>query len=77
MNRDELTAALAALEAHLEDRVEIWRVVVEPNGTFGGRAVGRIYRGSFQRPRTKDPRTNEPPPSLEDQLTYEKKEGTS
>ena len=58
MTRTELTTALAALAQRLEERVEVWRVIVEPvDGVFGGRVVGRIYRGSFQRPRTTE--TNE------------------
>jgi hypothetical protein len=46
MNREDLTTALAALKRHLDDRVELWRVALDPET---GREIKRIYRGTFRR----------------------------
>jgi hypothetical protein len=57
MTHIELITALAAIEQAFDDRVEVWREVVEPDGTVSQ----RIYRGSFQRSTycTQKPRGNE------------------
>ena len=47
MTRDELARALSAIKHVLEQRVEIWVQIVEPDGTL----AERIYQGSFQQPR--------------------------
>jgi hypothetical protein len=47
MTRDELARTLSAIEQAHANRVEIWCVILDPTG----KEVGRIYRGSFQRPR--------------------------
>jgi hypothetical protein len=39
-------STLAAIEHHLDTRVEIWRVFINPDGS----EESRIYRGSFHRP---------------------------
>ena len=44
MNPAELARALFDIRQALDDRIEIWSVVIEPDGTVGG----RIYHGSFQ-----------------------------
>ena len=39
MTRDDLLTALAALEQHLDTRVDVWRIVVDeqiPRASFGG-----------------------------------------
>jgi len=46
VTRNQLTSALAALETRLENRVELWRVIVNADGTV----VRRVYRCSFQAP---------------------------
>ncbi|MGB2710114.1 MAG: hypothetical protein WBC33_01250 [Conexibacter sp.] len=46
MTRDELSAALAALQRALDSRVEVYRVTIAPDGTV----VKRIYCGAFSRP---------------------------
>ena len=43
MTRDELLVELAALEAHIDNRVDIVRVIIAPDGTV----VGKVRRGSF------------------------------
>lgn len=47
MTRDHLIAELAQLAQHLDNRVELWRVIVDENGVPTGQ---RIYRGAFQAP---------------------------
>lgn len=42
MTREEIAHALAAIEQARERRVEIWRVVINPDGTETGQ---RIFRG--------------------------------
>jgi hypothetical protein len=51
MTREEIARALRDIEQAREERVEVWRVIINPDGTETGR---RIYRGSFQR----DPQMN-------------------
>ena len=46
MNRTEVVTTLAAIARRLDTRVEIWKVVLNPDGTI----VRRIYRGSFTAP---------------------------
>jgi hypothetical protein len=46
MTRDELARALSAIEQRLASRVEIVRVIIDPDG----REVGRIHRGWFNAP---------------------------
>jgi hypothetical protein len=65
--RDDLIAQLAAIERHLDSRVQVYRVLVRGDGTPTGK---RIYVGSFKAP------ADWQPPSLEDQLAHMKKEGT-
>jgi hypothetical protein len=58
MNDDEFFADLAALEAYLDRRVEVWVSIIDPDGTV----VERIYRGSFIAPpgsRVGEPRQKE------------------
>src|SRR6266705_2853655 len=45
MTREELARALAAIERLLDDRVEVWRDILDADG----RVIRSIYRGSFQR----------------------------
>jgi|GEM_PF-3950088 len=45
MNNTELARKLAAIQQVLDDRVEIWIDIVEPDGSVSE----RIYRGHFQR----------------------------
>lgn len=47
MTREEVIAALSAIERALEQRVEVWREVIEMDGTVSR----RIYRGFFTAPR--------------------------
>jgi hypothetical protein len=47
---EELIAAAADIERALEDRVEIWVQIVEPDGAL----AERIYRGSFRPSRKED-----------------------
>jgi hypothetical protein len=49
--RQQLVNKLAAIERLLSERVELWRQIVNPDGTLGA----RIYSGSFQRPRGPEP----------------------
>jgi hypothetical protein len=44
--RNNIIAALHAVERIKKDRVEVWRVILAPDGTV----VARIYRGSFNAP---------------------------
>ena len=46
MNRDEIMRELADIEHALTERVEVWRIIVKPDGTVSG----RLYLGSSQRP---------------------------
>ena len=48
MTHAEIIAALSAITQTLDERVHIWRVIVDEHGVETGQ---RIYRGSFQRPR--------------------------
>ena len=49
---------LAALVAALDDRVEVWREVVDPDGTVGA----PVYRGSIYAPDShREPDTGEQP----------------
>jgi hypothetical protein len=43
MTREEIIHNMQAIEQALEQRVEVWRVIVEMDGTISQ----RIYRGSF------------------------------
>ena len=43
MTRDEIARTLADLARHLDARVEVWRVLITPDG----REQQRIYRGAF------------------------------
>ena len=45
MTRDEIVKMLATVERTLDQRVEVWREVLEPDGTV----IARVYSGSFQR----------------------------
>jgi hypothetical protein len=54
MKREDIRTTLVeldAIEQHLDNRVEVWRQVVNPDGTLGR----RICRGSFYRPRGTEP----------------------
>ena len=51
MTRDDIIATLHKIEHAQQDRIEVWRDVID----MDGRVIQRIYRGSFQRPR--DPQT--------------------
>ena len=51
MTHDELIAAMHDLERLREETVELWRIVIDEKGD----EVGRLYRGSFQRPRGTEP----------------------
>ena len=44
--RDDTIAALQAIKDLLDQRVEVWRVIVD--GT--GKETGRVYRGNFVAP---------------------------
>jgi hypothetical protein len=66
MTRENLLDDLADLDAHLDRRVQIVRVVVAPDGTV----LGRIYRGSFSMP------VDWQPPSLEHLIATSKKRRT-
>ena len=44
MTKEEIARELQTITRTLEQRVEIWRVVLAPNGAI----VKRIYRGSFK-----------------------------
>jgi hypothetical protein len=57
MTREELARALADLERHFAECVEIWRIVVNADGTPTGQ---RIFRGSFQQPRRETKHHDEP-----------------
>lgn len=46
----------AALDAHLDTRVDVYRIIVDEHGTPTGQ---RIYRGSFQAPPDWQPPTAE------------------
>jgi len=46
MTREEIAQALADIERLLSESVEVWRVILAPDG----RELKRLYRGSFQRP---------------------------
>ena len=46
MTFEEIIAKMQAVKRHLDDRVEVWRVVIGP---ATGRETTRIYRGSFRR----------------------------
>lgn len=65
VTRNELTSALATLEAHLANRVELWRDVITPDGTI----VRRIYCHSFRMP------GGWQPPKFEDLIATAKGEG--
>jgi hypothetical protein len=43
MTRDEVIHNMQAIEQMLEQRIEVWRDIVEMDGTISK----RIYRGSF------------------------------
>jgi hypothetical protein len=45
--REQIIDALHKIEQARADRIEVWRQVVEADGTL----AERIYRGSFQLPR--------------------------
>jgi hypothetical protein len=47
MTREELAAMLGRMKQARDQRVEIWLVIVEPDGSGGKRIVKTIYRGSF------------------------------
>ena len=47
MTRAEMIATLHKIESAQQDRVEIWRIVVDETG----KEISRMYRGSFQQPR--------------------------
>jgi hypothetical protein len=57
MTRTDILTELRRLEQHFDDRVEIWRVIINADGT----EVGRIYRGSFYQPRGPEPPTKGKP----------------
>lgn len=40
-----IIASLRKIERAQQDRIEVWRVVVDEKGN----EIGRLYRGSFQR----------------------------
>lgn len=44
MTRDEIIAAMHALEQLHEETIEVWRVIIAPDGTV----IQRIYRGCNQ-----------------------------
>ena len=44
--RDDTIAAMQAIKELLDQRVEVWRVIVD--GT--GKEIGRLYRGNFVAP---------------------------
>lgn len=46
MTRAEIIAALRALERDRDERIEVWRVVFEADGT----PAEQIYRGALLRP---------------------------
>lgn len=54
MTREEIARTLAGIEQTLDDRVHVWRIIIDEHGN----EVDRIYRGSFQQPR--DSRNGEP-----------------
>ena len=57
MTHAEMVAALHAIERAQEDRIHVWRIVIDEKGQETGQ---RIYRGSFQQPR--DSRNGEKSP---------------
>ncbi len=44
--REDTIAALQAIEQLLDQRVEVWRIVVDETG----KETGRVYRGNFVAP---------------------------
>ena len=53
MNLEQLRRDLGLIAQAIEQRVEVWRVIIDEHGN----EIGRLHRGSFQRPR--DPQTGE------------------
>ena len=60
-SRAELAATLAAISRRLDTRVQIWRVILNPDGSPTGQ---RIFRGSFTAP------PDWRPPTLEELMTH-------
>lgn len=54
LTREEFAHALSAIEQTLDDRVAVWRIIIDEHGN----EIGRIYRGSFNAPG--DSRIGEP-----------------
>ena len=63
INRDEIAAALAAIARRLDNRVEIWRVILNADGTPTSK---RVYCGSFNAP------PDWQPPTFERLMTHAK-----
>jgi hypothetical protein len=58
MTLEELIAAAGDINRALDDRVHVWRIIVDTGPDGKPREIDRIYRGSFYQQR--DSRIGEP-----------------